>query len=62
DAIWAVQKPLDFPRAVFGVERPPEGETMMPEVMPRYARALAGRHATDRMVDNDSRADVNKDG
>ncbi|HEX4259759.1 MAG TPA: gamma carbonic anhydrase family protein, partial [Acetobacteraceae bacterium] len=47
DAIWAVQKPLDFPRAVFGVERPPEGETMMPEVMPRYARALAGRHATD---------------
>ncbi len=53
DAIWAVQKPLDFPRAVFGVERPPEGETMMPDVMPRYARALGRRHATDRMVDND---------
>jgi hypothetical protein len=23
DAIWAVQKALDFPRHVFGVERPP---------------------------------------
>ena len=48
DAIWAVQKPLDFPRHVFGVERPPEGQTIMPEVMPRYARALVRRHGTDR--------------
>lgn len=47
DAIWAAQKPLDFPRFVFGVERPPEGQTMMVDVMPRYARALARWHATD---------------
>lgn len=47
EAIWAVQKPLDFPRFVFGVERPPEGRSMMPDVMPRYARALARWHATD---------------
>jgi len=51
DAIWAVQRPLDFPRYVFGVERPPEGQTFMPDVMPRYARALARRHATDEAVE-----------
>jgi carbonic anhydrase/acetyltransferase-like protein (isoleucine patch superfamily) len=47
EKIWAIQKPLDFPRYVFGVERPPPGETIMPEVMPRYAAALCRRHATD---------------
>lgn len=52
DAIWAVQKPLDFPRHVFGVERPPEGQSYMPEVMPRYARALARRHAGDRVIEH----------
>ena len=50
EAIWAVQKELDFPRYVFGVERPPEGQNMMPQVMPRYARALVRRHAGDRAV------------
>ncbi|HKM62116.1 MAG TPA: gamma carbonic anhydrase family protein [Acidisphaera sp.] len=49
-AIWSVQKPLDFPRYVFGVERPPEGQTIMPDVMPRYARALVRRHAGDRAL------------
>ena len=46
EEIWAVQKPLDFPKFVFGVERPPPGESIMPQVMPRYARALA-RHRDD---------------
>jgi carbonic anhydrase/acetyltransferase-like protein (isoleucine patch superfamily) len=49
DAIWALQKPLDFPGYVFGVRRPPPGGTMMPGVMPRYARRLA-RHRDDRAV------------
>src|SRR5262249_950721 len=40
ERIWAIQKELDFPRYVFGVERPPEGQSIMPEVMPRYARKL----------------------
>jgi len=40
DEIWAIQKPLDFPRYVFGVERPAEGQSIMPEVMPRYAAAV----------------------
>jgi hypothetical protein len=48
--IWTIQKPLDFPRHVFGVERPPEDQTIMPEIIPRYARALVRRHTGDREV------------
>lgn len=44
DDIWKVQKPLDFPGYVFGVDRPPEGQTIMPDVMPRYAARLRKRH------------------
>lgn len=47
DEIWAIQKALDFPKTVFGVERPPEGQSLMPDVMPRYAHALARWHASD---------------
>jgi carbonic anhydrase/acetyltransferase-like protein (isoleucine patch superfamily) len=46
DEIWAIQKGLDFPKFVFGIERPPPGKSIMPDVMPRYARALA-RHRDD---------------
>jgi carbonic anhydrase/acetyltransferase-like protein (isoleucine patch superfamily) len=49
EAIWKIQKPLDFPKTVFGVDRPPEGESMMPEVMRRYARALR-RHFQDKVI------------
>jgi hypothetical protein len=35
---------------VFGVARPPEGQSIMPDVMPRYARALARRHAGDKAI------------
>jgi carbonic anhydrase/acetyltransferase-like protein (isoleucine patch superfamily) len=45
--IWDIQKALDFPRYVFGVERPREGATIMPEIMPRYARFLIRRHGGD---------------
>ena len=51
DEIWAVQKPLDFPRYVFGVARPPQGQSIMPDVMPRYARSLARRHAGDKVAE-----------
>lgn len=47
--IWQIQKALDFPKTVFGVERPAAGKTLMPEVMPRYAKAL-GRHRDDRPI------------
>jgi carbonic anhydrase/acetyltransferase-like protein (isoleucine patch superfamily) len=48
DEIWAIQRALDFPKAVFGVDRPPEGQSLMPQVMPRYAKALAHWHGQDR--------------
>jgi carbonic anhydrase/acetyltransferase-like protein (isoleucine patch superfamily) len=51
EEIWAVQKPLDFPKTVFGIDRPPEGGSIMPQVMPRYARALA-RHRDDVRVND----------
>lgn len=50
EQIWSVQKPLDFPRYVFGVPRPPEGESIMPTVMPRYAAVLR-RHENDRILE-----------
>ncbi|MCK6449520.1 MAG: gamma carbonic anhydrase family protein [Alphaproteobacteria bacterium] len=50
EEIWSVQKPLDFPRTVFGIDRPPEGQSIMPTVMPRYTRALR-RHLEDRRLD-----------
>jgi carbonic anhydrase/acetyltransferase-like protein (isoleucine patch superfamily) len=52
DEIWAIQKALEFPKTVFGVERPPQGQTFMPDVMPRYARALKRWHADDRGSDD----------
>lgn len=52
DRIWALQEPLNFPRAVFGMERPPVGETIMPELTRRYAAAL-GRHRHDRFLDEE---------
>jgi len=49
DDIWAVQEPLDFPKTVFGVDRPPPGQSLMPDVMPRYAAVLA-RHKDDEVL------------
>ncbi len=46
ERIWAIQRTLDFPRTVFGLEPAPEGETIMPEVTRRYGRAL-GAHRQD---------------
>lgn len=49
EAIWAVQKELDFPGYVFGLDRPAEGESITPAVSARFGRAL-GRHRDDREV------------
>jgi carbonic anhydrase/acetyltransferase-like protein (isoleucine patch superfamily) len=49
DRIWAAQKPLDFPRYVYGVERPPEGQTNMPDITRRRSQAL-GRHRDDEVI------------
>ena len=50
DEIWAIQEGLDFPGTVFGLPRPPEGKTLMPTAMTRYAE-LFGRHRDDRLLD-----------
>ncbi|GGE45320.1 hypothetical protein GCM10011360_35630 [Primorskyibacter flagellatus] len=47
EEIWAIQKGLDFPGFVFGVDRPGAGRTIMPDVIPRYAAMLIRRHAGD---------------
>jgi carbonic anhydrase/acetyltransferase-like protein (isoleucine patch superfamily) len=49
ERIWAIQKSLDFPGTVFGLERAPEGGTVMPEMTRRYARALAA-HRDDHVL------------
>lgn len=49
ERIWAVQKTLEFSRTVFGLERAPEGESIMPKMTRRYARAL-GVHRLDHAL------------
>lgn len=49
EAIWAVQKDLDFPGYVFGLDRPGDGESLMPAISARFGRALA-RHTDDRRL------------
>ncbi|MFD6425424.1 gamma carbonic anhydrase family protein [Streptomyces sp. NPDC060198] len=49
EAIWAVQKDLDFPGYVFGLDRPAEGESLLPGISERFGRAL-GRHRHDRLI------------
>ncbi len=46
DAIWAIQKPLNFPKFVYGVERPPEGASNMVETTSRRSETL-GSHKDD---------------
>jgi carbonic anhydrase/acetyltransferase-like protein (isoleucine patch superfamily) len=50
DEIWAIQRELDFPGEVFGLDRPADGESLMPEAMRRYSE-LFGAHVDDRPVD-----------
>lgn len=48
DRIWEIQRPLDFPGEIFGVERS-SAETMMPKMTHRYAMGLSS-HVHDRIV------------
>lgn len=49
DAIWATQKPLNFPGFVYGVERKPEGGTNMPEIMEKMTEQLKS-HQDDTVL------------
>ncbi len=50
DEIWAAQEPMNYPKAVFNVDRAGHGESSMPEITKRYA-ALLNRHKDDRMIE-----------
>jgi carbonic anhydrase/acetyltransferase-like protein (isoleucine patch superfamily) len=49
ERLWPVQRELDFPGYVFGLPRPAEDESAMPELTRRYGRAL-GKHRGDRVL------------
>ncbi|MFZ5642145.1 MAG: gamma carbonic anhydrase family protein [Bacillota bacterium] len=49
DEIWERQKPLNFPKYVYGVERKPDGETIMPEISEMMVRVLKS-HIEDEIV------------
>lgn len=53
DEIWAAQEPLNFPKTVFGLDRPPSGETIMPTAMSRYAASLGRHHGNDRVIEDE---------
>ncbi len=57
DRIWAIQEPLDFPGTVFGLQRVPRGESLMPALTRRYARAL-GTHAGDHELGHHASPDL----
>jgi carbonic anhydrase/acetyltransferase-like protein (isoleucine patch superfamily) len=47
EEIWAIQRMLDFPKRVFGLERRPD---LIALALPRYAKALGRRHAGDKII------------
>jgi carbonic anhydrase/acetyltransferase-like protein (isoleucine patch superfamily) len=46
DELWPIQRAMDFPRTVFGVDR---GELTMETMTQRYAEHF-GRHRSDRIL------------
>ena len=48
DSIWAIQKELNFPGEVFGLERV-RGTALMPQMTEIYCRALS-RHHDDKLI------------
>ncbi len=51
ERIWGIQRSLDFPGTVYGVERG-RAEDMMTTITRRYAE-LFGHHRDDRILDSD---------
>ena len=49
DRIWAAQEPLNFPKSVYGIDRPPAGRSAMSEITRRLAEAYAS-HGSDRQL------------
>jgi carbonic anhydrase/acetyltransferase-like protein (isoleucine patch superfamily) len=49
DELWAIQRELDFPKILYGVERPEHGDTAMPEIARGYSEFF-GRHMADKIL------------
>jgi len=49
DEIWSRQKPLNFPLYVYGIDRPAEGESNMPQITRMMIRMLKS-HREDTVV------------
>jgi hypothetical protein len=54
DAIWKIQEPLNFPKFLYGVERPAKGQTNMPEITAARSKARAD-HQQDRPMSDPGR-------
>lgn len=52
ERLWPIQEALDFPGTVFGLARPAPGQSIMPELTRRYAKAL-GAHRDDKVLEDD---------
>ncbi len=50
DEIWQVQKSLNFPKSVYNVDRPKDGETIMPQITQYYSKLLS-THKDDEILD-----------
>jgi len=48
--IWKIQKPLNFPKYVYGIDRKNNGESNMPEIMEMMTNAL-NSHSNDEIID-----------
>jgi carbonic anhydrase/acetyltransferase-like protein (isoleucine patch superfamily) len=49
EKIWAVQKLLNFPKFVYGVDRPEKGQTIMSEITERYSKIFE-KHKGDEII------------
>jgi len=49
EEIWSIQKQLNFPKFVYGIERNPDGETIMPDITGSVADVLKA-HKDDKII------------
>jgi carbonic anhydrase/acetyltransferase-like protein (isoleucine patch superfamily) len=49
EKIWSIQKELNFSKTVWGLKRPKEGDTIMPQITSRYSRYVS-KHKSDKIL------------
>jgi carbonic anhydrase/acetyltransferase-like protein (isoleucine patch superfamily) len=53
DEIWKIQKPLNFPKTVYGVERPQSGEPNNMEDICKIMSERLSEHTKDEILENE---------